>query len=1156
MKLLPRIVVSIILPILVTAASTLYLAIHLLQNSLSEEVEERARATLKQSVARLSLGLEDALDTLRILSRSESLAGPQAQPRLDAMQRWRGSTERFENFFFFDTQARIADGAKLPAPALQGQLQPLLKQQGPSYSSPVFSEDTGELVMLVMNPVYAGQGAQVGSLAGSVKLLPLLSFAIGNTTQRDAHLMVLDQAGRLLAGGLGETDKTAEALQTPGPANAPQASALIQALGPAELAMPKMARIVIDDVAWRALQLRVPELEWRVIYALPERSLFARALEQQRLGLLALLACTLLALAGAAVTRRVVLRPLHQLRQAHAALQAGQKEARAPVVGNDEISELARSFNHMAQSLAETEARFRLMFELFPHPVSLVRIADGHYLDINPAFEHLVGVDRLQARRQGPLDFHLAGSQPDLQTQYDLLLRTGRVDGHSCQIQNAQGETRWLLFSSRLIELEEERLALSVATDITALKQVERQLQQSEQSFTALFDSAPLPMARSPLSNQLNVTYWNKAWYDSFGYAPGSCDGRGGLLFDFWEDPQARSLLIADLVREQAVVGREALLRHADGSVRICEVSGRHLDVQGERIILTSYLDVTESRLAERALRDSEQRFRQLFENAPVALMHAAEDGRILALNQQWVELLGYTLDDIPAASDWWRQAYPDPEARRAARQLWQERIAAARLSDGKIVTLKMLPLAKDGRPLTAIVGGVWVGDSLLLSFFDVSENERAAAAVRLSRQQLLANLENTPAVSVQWYDEQGRALYWNPASHTLFGFSSEEMLGRSLEEVGLLNAREAEDFLGHLARIRASGQAVGPLELELRHRDGSSLWVMATLFPMPLPEGRMGFVCMDVDISHRKQVEAQLGELNAQLELRVAARTQELARRNEELDQALHHLQHTQGELVRAEKLASLGRLVAGVAHELNTPIGNALLMASTLSDKQQQFETGLQTGLRRSTLNDFLATLREASSMLDASLGRANELIGSFKQVAVNQSSHQRRGFDLRAVLHETALSLGPSLRRSGVRLHEEVPEGIALQSYPGPLIQVLMNIINNAVLHAYAPGQGGVISIRAQTLPEAWVRLDLQDDGCGMPPEHLARVFDPFFTTKLGQGGSGLGLHIAYNLVTGPLGGRIEISSELGQGTRVRLELPLEAPQEQSEALARSP
>jgi len=387
--------------------------------------------------------------------------------------------------------------------------------------------------------------------------------------------------------------------------------------------------------------------------------------------------------------------------------------------------------------------------------------------------------------------------------------------------------------------------------------------------------------------------------------------------------------------------------------------------------------------------------------------------------------------------------------------------------------------------------------------------------------------------------------LYWNPASKTLFGPGSQEMLGLTLEEAGLLNAQEAQEFMGHLQKIRSSGQAVGPLELELRHREGHSLWVMATLFPMPLPEGRMGFVCMDVDISHRKQVEAELGELNAKLELRVAARTQELAKRNGELDQALHHLQHTQSELVRAEKLASLGRLVAGVAHELNTPIGNALLMASTLSDKQRQFETSLQAGLRRSSLSDFLGTLREASDMLDASLRRANELISSFKQVAVNQSSHQRRSFDLRSVLHETALSLGPSLRRSGVRLQEDVPEGIELQSYPGPLIQVLMNIINNAVLHAYAPGQPGVIGIHAERLPDAWVRLELQDDGCGMPEDHLARVFDPFFTTKLGQGGSGLGLHIVYNLVTGPLGGRIDISSELGRGTRVSLSLPLNAP-----------
>lgn len=224
-------------------------------------------------------------------------------------------------------------------------------------------------------------------------------------------------------------------------------------------------------------------------------------------------------------------------------------------------------------------------------------------------------------------------------------------------------------------------------------------------------------------------------------------------------------------------------------------------------------------------------------------------------------------------------------------------------------------------------------------------------------------------------------------------------------------------------------------------------------------------------------------------------------------------------------------------------------MLMATTLAARQKTFETAIASGLRRSNLQEFLDGLREASAMLEPSLSRAAELISSFKQVAVDQSSYQRRSFDLREVLHETALSLGPSLRLSGTRLEEDVPAGLQISSYPGPLIQVFMNIVNNAVLHGFEPGRPGCVTIKARALGEERVVIEISDHGRGMAPEHLARAFDPFFTTKLGQGGSGLGLHIVYNLVTDLLGGQLRLSSELGRGTQVILELPRQAPQEAS-------
>jgi signal transduction histidine kinase len=187
----------------------------------------------------------------------------------------------------------------------------------------------------------------------------------------------------------------------------------------------------------------------------------------------------------------------------------------------------------------------------------------------------------------------------------------------------------------------------------------------------------------------------------------------------------------------------------------------------------------------------------------------------------------------------------------------------------------------------------------------------------------------------------------------------------------------------------------------------------------------------------------------------------------------------------------------------------------------------------------------VQEGLDVMERNLRRAAELISGFKQVAVDQSSHQRRQFDLREIVHELTLTLSPTLRRAGVTLTHDLPAGVTLDSYPGPLSQVIMNIVNNAVVHAFAEQAEPRIEVHGQVSGEQ-LTLSLRDNGCGIPPEHLSRVFDPFFTTRLGHGGSGLGMHIVYSLVTELLGGSVHIDSAVGRGTTVTLRIPLQAPQ----------
>ncbi|HTD06192.1 sensor histidine kinase [Undibacterium sp.] len=289
------------------------------------------------------------------------------------------------------------------------------------------------------------------------------------------------------------------------------------------------------------------------------------------------------------------------------------------------------------------------------------------------------------------------------------------------------------------------------------------------------------------------------------------------------------------------------------------------------------------------------------------------------------------------------------------------------------------------------------------------------------------------------------------------------------------------------------------------------------------------------------------LEEANHDLEEKIIVRTHELEQANDELATILQRLRETQAQLIQSEKLSALGALVAGVSHELNTPIGNCVLIASTVETQQVEFEEQLKTGLRRSVLSNFLNTLRDGNQILQRNLKRAAELVHSFKQIAVDQSTNQRRLFDLRETVHETQVTLTPMLNKAGCRFVNALPQGLTMDSYPGPLIQIITNLTTNAIAHGFEHLVGGEIhvSLAADAVAGEDIRLLFKDNGQGIAEGNLSRIFDPFFTTKLGHGGSGLGLNIVYNLVTRVLGGSISVSSEANHGTCFEMVLPRTAP-----------
>ncbi|BAT58319.1 sporulation kinase A [Variibacter gotjawalensis] len=270
--------------------------------------------------------------------------------------------------------------------------------------------------------------------------------------------------------------------------------------------------------------------------------------------------------------------------------------------------------------------------------------------------------------------------------------------------------------------------------------------------------------------------------------------------------------------------------------------------------------------------------------------------------------------------------------------------------------------------------------------------------------------------------------------------------------------------------------------------------------------------------------------------------REQALRDAKDKADNALTELKQTQAELIQSEKLASLGQLVAGVAHEINTPVGIALTTATTLADESERFAESAASGqISRSRFDIFVQRMREGSQLVFSNLTRAAELVHSFKQVSADQVSAERRSFDMAQWVHELLTSLRPAIRRTEHDVTVDCPPGLMVDTYPGALAQVITNLVMNAITHAYAPGTAGRVAITvSEPLPNQ-VQIVFEDDGKGIPRELLGKVFDPFFTTARGRGNTGLGLHIAFNLITNVLQGKIDVTSEPMRGTRFTITMP---------------
>lgn len=529
---------------------------------------------------------------------------------------------------------------------------------------------------------------------------------------------------------------------------------------------------------------------------------------------------------------------------------------------------------------------------------------------------------------------------------------------------------------------------------------------------------------------------------------------------------------------------------------------------------------------ARPTLPHTEETYRWLFENSVDGIYVTTPSGQLLNANPALARMMGYATprDLIEAADDIATMVYVDPAMRIEYQRLMER--------DGIVREFEYQVRQRNGTVLWLSDSAAAVRDAAgrILRYEgtvrDITAQKSSEAALAESRQRLQEVIDTVPAV-INVKNAELRYVLMNRYMARIFNIEPADALGCTTTEI--MSRYGAAKTDTNDRRVLDSRRELGFYEEEYLDSQGNARQWMAKKVPIFDDDGNIRFiVTVALDIGDRKRVE------------------QEMRTARDAAETALRELRETQNSLVEAEKLAALGRLVAGVAHEVNNPVGISLTVASSLQRQTRLFAEEVERGeLRKSSLTNFLKMTGEAATQLMDNLNRAAELIQSFKQVATDRNFSERREFDIRELTEQIITSLRPGLRRQSVHLTVDCEPGLVLNSYPGSYGQILTNLFLNAVIHAFPEGQPGQIDVKVRSSGSDGVEIMFVDNGRGMAPEVRRHAFDPFFTTRRNQGGTGLGLHIVYNLVTNRLGGRISLESAIGLGTRIQIVLPRVAP-----------
>ncbi len=676
---------------------------------------------------------------------------------------------------------------------------------------------------------------------------------------------------------------------------------------------------------------------------------------------------------------------------------------------------------------------------------------------------------------------------------------------------------------------------VAFALDITERKLAEQSLRESEERFRLILENMPILL--NAFDEKDNIIIWNKACEEATGY----------LASEIIGNPKAMELLYPDPDYLEKVLDSSLDPMSKDNVYDLVTKQGTIKTIQWfdiyHKLKIPGWAswgigqDITERKLAEEALLESEERFRDLSNLLPQVVFETDLNGKLTYVNQIAYELFGYSIEDFNKGLSAFNMLIPEDKKVSIERM---KTIIKERCS----LKSEYTALRKNGSTFPVIVyTNTIVRNNTVTGLrgiiFDITELKQAETALQISAAQLKSSIDYTPNVAIQWFDRKGHVIFWNPASESLFGWTAEEAIGKTLDlDLLIYNSEETAELIQILKGILETGKPYGPYETSIRRRDGIKCWVLSTIFSFPLSKNQIGFACMSVDISNRKLAEQELEKYQTHLEALVQERTEELAATNEELNAAnedlfnqrevlqstINKLNETQKQLIHSEKMASLGVLSAGIAHEINNPLN--FIHGGILAIEHHFDET----------TNEQNEEIRPFINAINVGVKRASDIVTSLSHY-IKKDDLPLAECDVHSIIDNCLIMLQNQLKNKIEVQKQYTQKPHTILGNEGKLHQVFLNIITNA---EQAIDEKGNITILTKVENNS-LSIDLMDSGNGISQENLQKIFDPFFTTKAPGKGTGLGLSITYNIIQ-EHNGSIAFTSQLGKGTKVSIKLPL--------------